>query len=229
MGLMDIELTSDGHGYNVPGVGVVPRVSRLLDLLDHPRKRDALRGWEHRCLVKGAMVAGPEFWTEDTGRLLYLGGGTEASDRGVQAHETIGMALATGSTGAPGTWTAEAIDHLVEIGLAGSQEEWIEEAVYVPDLGVAGTADLVFHDGKVTTVVDWKTGKMDRRRWTRQALIYASGFMRTRGAPTATRLYAGRIDLERDRVTLVELTPEPSDYDAVAAAAAVLKYSDGRN
>jgi hypothetical protein len=185
---MDIQL--DEGGYRVPGVGVVPRVSELLDLLDHPAKRDAIRRWERRCLARGLQQIPPADQGPADDVLVDLamarGGRSEAADRGTEIHHAVASMLEGHWNGAHHQaceWAVSLVKDLMPAAAAA-----IEEPVYVPQLGVAGTPDVAAWDADGgVVIIDWKTGRMDSRRWRRQLTCYALGFV-PEGA--AMRLYA---------------------------------------
>lgn len=232
MGLMDIALLEDGTAYSVPGVGVVPRASTLLDLLDHPAKRRAIQQWREDHLVRGAVNAAR--WMNVTAeeitpmRAAIYSQMHEARDRGVMIHE-LAEDEVTGRYSVPG-WGPRVREELDNLGYDEHVWRRTEHPIYSTTWGVAGTLDLAWMTGDGRAhVVDWKTGKNgERRRWTRQLMIYADGVAWPM-APDAVHLHVIRICPPAGdpvspgtRVTTWTLHPEDGDYAALDAAAATL-------
>lgn len=179
------------HGYDVPGMGIVPRVSTLLDMLDHPGKRARLELWWMKCAMRGMADLVLTHWDADTLYLtdwatetitdqhvddaLALGGGTWQADQGTAEHEVLSAWLRHGEGLVLRVSPAAeaAIGIVVSYGLRDAVAH-AEEPAYIPGLHAAGTPDLVLvHDDDSVTIIDWKCGRPDWRRWRRQLVAYA--------------------------------------------------------
>lgn len=200
MSLMDIQLTADGSGYDVPGVGVVPRVSALLDLLDHPAARSRLETWRLKCAIRGGVQLYRDAWQAQgydvdavdwpvaeiderhVADALALGGADWQANQGTEQHEGLAAALSPWDTSrrcsneildlSPAALAA--FNMAFTYGLDDAARVHVERTAYIPSLGVAGTPDLVIeHDDDSVTIIDWKCGTPLWRRWRRQLLAYA--------------------------------------------------------
>lgn len=203
MSLMDIELTADGSGYDVPGVGVVPRVSTLLDLLDHPAARNRIENWRLKCAIRGGVQLYRDGWQaqgydvddvdwpvaeiddQHVADALALGGADWQATQGTEQHEDLAEVLSA--------WdpirreqgdvqlrhgllpaAEKAFNMAFTYGLDDAVAAHVERTAYIPDLGVAGTPDLVIvHEDDGVTIIDWKCGTPHWRRWRRQLRAYS--------------------------------------------------------
>mgnify|MGYP001558319551 CR=1 FL=1 len=173
MDLLEIPVKDSARFYDVPGIGRIPSVTTILQVISKP----ALMNWAAKQGTHKAKIImdkllrmapalhdsmlgelGPEFFKDGNAQA------TEAADYGTQAHGIIeGILKKTKedwfSLDLPSPVVQAVNSFLVWRDKTDLKMMKAESMVYSKKLGFAGTADAIAEVDGVVTLLDWKTSK----------------------------------------------------------------------